>query len=306
MTSFRKAFMAIYKIIFVLMLSFSVVQAEEANTGDSDESDNDIEEQILSPGASVETSRNTARSITGKRIKFLRNPLYDSNPDKNNWVRQTHSNMQYVPTAAREQLNYQIYFNRSLGHREPYVDGYFQDGHIYLASCTAKLYFDNPYNNRVGSYYFHEPKCKNKVIKLNLEAARRRLSSNLQQLTVQILLPPRKLEFITEALTLFHDAINEVVPRNKSEFEELVEDVFEVTPQPNNNFGDFLIGMVEQAVNLAQDTINLTYLQNEPSQNLVKSVENYENFKRDLKRVIMQLYESSFPPPQRTPNLITE
>jgi hypothetical protein len=298
--------MAIYKFIFVFFLSICVAQAEEQNSVEVDNDENEVAENILGSGASVSSLPSASKASNGKRIKFLKHPLNESNPDKKNWVKQTYSNMQHVPTVVRENLNSQIYFNKLTSHREPYVDGYFQDGYIYLASCTARLFFDNPYNNRVGRYYFHDPKCKSKVIKLNIDSARRRISSNLQELTVQILLPHRKLEIITEAFELLHEAVVEVVPRNKSELEVVVEDMFDVTPQPNNNLGDFIMGMVEQAVNLAQDTVNLSYLQNEPSKNIVKSVENYENFKRDLKRVIMQLHESSFPPPQEIPKLPTD
>lgn len=296
--------MTTYRLIFLFIFSFSLSQFVKAEDSDDADDSDDIREQILAPGATASTSAIATATGNGRRVRFLRNPLYPSNPNRGDWIMQTVNNMQHVPTAAREQLNYQIYFNKYVGSKEKYIDVYFEGDYVYIASCSAKLYFDNPYNNRIGRYYFHQPKCKDQVVKLSVGAAQRRLSSNLRELTLQILLPPQGLAFIKTGLDLVHNHLKEVVPRDRSEFEEFVDELFDVTPQPNNNAWDFAVGLAEQAVNLAQDTLNLFHLQGEPEESKVVSVENFENFKRDLKRIILQMHANSFPPPASTPKPI--
>jgi hypothetical protein len=89
--------------------------------------------------------------------------------------------------------------------------------------------------------------------------------------------------------------VNDITPRDRGEFESFVDELLVVTPQPTNNIVDFAVGYVEAGLNLAQDTLNLLHLQNAPERNKVVSVQNFENFKRDLKRIIMQMHQNSYP-----------
>jgi hypothetical protein len=292
---------SIYYVFFFIFFKLSFTFADELDAVTQIENDLDISEKINSPGAIDEDKKSSNVTGNGKRVRFLKNPLYPSNPNLNDWVKLDTHLIQHVPLEARTFLNHQIYFNKQVGSREKYIEAYFENEYVYLAACEAKLYFDSPYNKTVGNYFFYKPKCKQKVIKISLEAAQNRLSNNLAQLTIEILLPPRGLEFVTRAFEMAEAHVKEVVPRNKDEFELFVDGLFEVTPQPNKNINDFLVGMVEQGASLVQDTVNLLHLQNRDEKEKIVSVENFENFKRDLKRIIMQLHQNAYPPPLSLP-----
>jgi ABC-type transport system involved in multi-copper enzyme maturation permease subunit len=134
-----------FSLLFCLIVSLTslTIRAEQSNIDNDD--DDDIQEEILGPGATEAARPRTAVSGNGKRLSFLLNPLYESNPNKSNWIKQTFNNMQHVPVEARENLNHQIYFNRLVGSKETYIDVYFEGDYLYITSCKAKLYFDVPY-----------------------------------------------------------------------------------------------------------------------------------------------------------------
>ena len=227
-----------------------------------------------------------------KHLRYVKHPLLDSNKQKKFWHIHTTDNLRAVPTVVREKLNYQIYFYydpNDLKHKEAYIDAAYIGDSIYFTLCRAKMYFDNPYGLSLNGFVFLKTECKNTAVKISLNKVREKLINNSIKISLELITPKNSFEVAKSVFDIVHSYTSQALPKKASAAEQAIDDLFEIDTTFDGSFNGLIAGVSDSALNLFQDTLNLAYLHSIPERNTVVSVENFNDLKKDLKRMILEL-----------------
>lgn len=235
---------------------------------------------------------NAMASENSKHLRYIKHPLLDSNTEKKFWRMHTTDNLAAVPTIVREKLNYQIYFYydpNNKNYLEPYIDAAFIGDSIYFTLCKAKMYFDNPYGVSLNGFVFLKTECKNTAVKISLNKVREKLINNSIQLTLELVTPKKSYDVAKSVFDIVHNYTSQALPKEPSAAEKAINELFEIDTTFDRSFNGLIAGVSDSALNFFQDTLNLANLNSKPERNTVISVENFNDLKKDLKRVILEL-----------------
>lgn len=204
----------------------------------------------------------------------------------------TTDNLWAAPAIVRERLNYQIYFYQDpsdLKYTEPYIDAAYIGDSIYFTFCRAKMYFDNPYGLSIHGFVFLKAQCKNKAVKISLNKVRDKLINNSIKITLELITPKKSIDVAKSVFDIVHNYTSQALPKEPSVAEQAINELFEIDTTFDRSFNGFVTGVSDSALNFFQDTLNLAYLHSIPERNTVVSVENFNDLKKDLKRMILDL-----------------
>jgi hypothetical protein len=227
-----------------------------------------------------------------KHLRYIKHPLLDSNIQKKFWRLHTTDNLRAVPTVVREKLNYQIYFYydpNNLKYKEPYIDAAYVGDSIYFTLCHAKMYFDNPYGMSLNGFVFLKTECKNTAVKILLNKVREKLINNSIKITFELITPKKSYDVAKSVFDIVYDYTSQALPKEPRAAEQVINDLFEIDTTFDHSFNGLIAGVSDSALNLFQDTLNLAYLHSIPERNTVVPVENFNDLKKDLKRMILDL-----------------
>jgi hypothetical protein len=262
-----------FKTIMLILL-FALVSNAQTNSDRSD---------IL---VSINTNENY------KHLRYIKHPLLESNSEKKFWRMHTTDNLPAVPTVVRERLNYQIYFFYNPSnpkYTEPYIDAAFIGDSIYFTLCRAKMYFDNPYGVSLNGFIFLKTQCKNTAVKISINKAREKLINNSIKITLELITPKKSYDVAKSVFDIVHDYTSQALPKEPSRAESAINNLFEIDTTIDRSLNGLVAGVTDSALNLFQDTLNLAYLHSIPEKNTVVAVENFNDLKKDLKRLILDL-----------------